>query len=499
MEAFGAPVPIVREGVRVSRNVGYRSTQRCSAPRRAGAASTVGIPVKPAERRRSAFHFHCFSEAPEAHAHSKSERKMLWGGFAFVEADCPLQTRFGIVVEGSAIVEAGPVDALRAKYAGEPLEEEGGDELFLIPGLINAHDHGFGPSAAVLGVRDAELEIWLMGLGRLPFVEPRAAAAYDAALQASSGVTGTVHSHNPRSWEPGAMLEEARGTLRAYAAVGLRVAFHLPMVDQNLFLYEGEDEFIRSLPPHLRPLAESRTRRPPLTTDEYIEVCERLHGECAGEAAHVQAGPAGMAWCSDELVARCAEFARSRRTKYHMHALESRRQRDYARRRLGRPFLEHLEALGCLGPFASFAHMCWAEEGDVAAAGRAGAGDGLREARALWTAHSGALSARDALAAATQGGAAVAFGDDLPAGRLRAGYVADAVLVDLQAALGPWAPPDWLALARPGEGSDVDDDWPLEVALRARAGAAAGPERELVERVRRHLAARDREPPRPCA
>jgi 5-methylthioadenosine/S-adenosylhomocysteine deaminase len=401
--------------------------------------------------------------------------KLIAAGYALPDARAPLATDFAIVVDGARILAAGDRAEMQRAFPATEIERH--DHMLLLPSFVNSHDHGRGLGTAALGIPDAVLETWILGLRAQPAIPPYLAAAYDAARLLRSGVTATAHSHNPRNWR--ALHAESLETVRGYRDAGIRVAFHPPIVDQNNLTYFDQAGFAESLPDDLRPIGRGMLGSPLLAVDEYLSICtdlfERLH-DADGCTVHVQVSPAGGQWCSDGLIAACAEWARARGTRMQMHLLETRFQRAYAQRAFGKSFPRHLDEIGALGPWTTLAHMVWADAEDFALLAERGVGvvhnpssnlrlrsgiapltemmragvrlgigldghgldddqDYLREMRlartlaAMKASGAGEPSARDVLAMATRGGAAVTFGPDCAMGALAEGQLADVVLI----------------------------------------------------------------------
>jgi cytosine/adenosine deaminase-related metal-dependent hydrolase len=411
---------------------------------------------------------------------------IVWAGIAFTQADAPPQRDAALCVEGNRIIAAGQKADLLARYPDAAVV--GGAEYLLLPGFVNSHDHGRAVGSASLGVPDDLLEVWLTMLGAQPSIPPYLAAAYEAIQLIRSGVTATAHSHNPLDWAN--MHAEAQDSLRGYGDVGVRVAFHPPIIDQNLLVYGDEAEFIAAAPPALQPLLHEAAAPIPLSREDYFALCadlmERYH-DIEAHTVHIQVSPAGGQWCSDELTLACVDFARQYQTRVQMHMLETRYQRQYAYRRWGKGFIQHLEEIGAMGEWLTLAHMVYAEPADFpilaecrvgvahnassnlrlrsgvapiaamhAAGVRLGVGldghaldddqDFLREMRLAWTlanqpgATSGTLTASQVLALGTTGAAAITFGADVPLGTLAVGQLADCVLIDWDALRGDFAP-----------------------------------------------------------
>ena len=434
------------------------------------------------------------SSDPAAHA----APRIVWAGLALTDAQTPPRTHTGVCIVGDRVVDVGERDELRVRYPSASLV--GGEDLLLLPGLINSHDHGRGLSTLVLGVTDDLLELWLLGLSVLPTVDPYALALLEGVNLLRSGVTATAHSHNPADWA--ALAAESVATLRGYADTGIRVAFHPPYIDQNVLVYADRDAFLAGLPGEVRSLAAPFLHLPALGMDGYLALCSDLYAryhDAAGHRVHIQISPAGGQWCSDELMLACRDWAVAHDTRVQMHFLETIYQGRYAHRRWGKSFLRHLAEIGMLGPWLTLAHMIWVEEADIPLLQTHGVAvahnpssnlrlrsglaplaayhtaqlpigigldghtfdddqDYLRELRLAWTLANRpgvlapTLDPAAILHMGTAGGAAATFGADVPLGRLQPGMLADLVLVDWRAVEGVWAsaltPPHHLFLRR---------------------------------------------------
>ena len=416
-------------------------------------------------------------------------RQILWAKWAFV--DGVFQQDTALVVDVSSIVEVGDRRTLVEKYPDA--EVFGGDNLLMLPGFINSHDHGRALGTVSLGVPDEILEVWLDNLGIVPRLSPQLAAEYEGLQLILSGVTSVAHSHNPASLAT--LFEEVPHTLKGYANAGVRVAMHPPYVDQNRLIYDDLDSFIDGLPSDLQQRARSVIAPSALTIDDYFAALDELfeaHHDAQNHRVHIQVSPAGGQWASDTLITRAAQWARERGTRIQMHMLETQYQRIYAFRQWGRGFIQHLDDIGALGSWLTMAHMIWVEETDAALLAARGAcvahnpgsnlrlrsgiapiaqfhhagvtvgigmdghtldddQDYLREMRLAFTlcnqppASAVEISPLTVLDMGTRAGAVTTFGADVLLGRLTAGYLADVVLVDWDAVKGDWCPPDFPA------------------------------------------------------
>ena len=413
------------------------------------------------------------------------KKQLIWAGIALTGVESIPQSNFGVCVEGERLIATGERDQLRSRYPDAQIV--GGSHLLLAPAMVNSHDHGRGLGTASLGVPDDLLEIWLLRLSSLPAIDPYLAAAYDGLRLLRSGVGTVAHSHNPRNWNN--MAAEAAATIRGYQDAGIRVAFHPPIVAQNLLVYDNAGGFLASLPPSLQQAARMFLEPALLSGPDYFALCSDLfktYHDAQQHTVHIQVSPAGGQWCSDELIQAAVDFAQRHQTRVQMHLLETRYQRHYAARRWGKSFVQHLEEIGALGPWLTCAHMVWVDESDLPLLAERGVGiahnpssnlrlrsgtapvaqmlaagiplgigldghaldddqDYLREMRLAWTlsnqpgASSPTVEAARIWQMGTTGGVAITLGSDVPLGRLAAGALADLVLIDWQAVQGLWS------------------------------------------------------------
>lgn len=404
---------------------------------------------------------------------------LIWAGKAFTDADAAPQSNFGVCVEGNRIVAVGDREQLHARYADAQVV--GSEQFVLIPAMVNSHDHGRGLGAATLGVADDLLEIWLLKLSSLPNIDPYLAAVYDGLRLLRSGVGTVAHSHNPRSWQN--IKAETAATLRGYADAGIRVGFHPPIVDQNGLVYDDAEKMLLSLPADLKPLAKQFMGPAPLDRHDYFGLCTDLintYHDTEQFMCQIQVSPAGGQWCSDELILEAVDFAQRHEIRVQMHLLETRYQRQYAVRKWGKSFVQHLDEIGALGEWLTCAHMVWVDEEDLPLLAERGTAvahnpssnlrlrsgiapvakmldagltvgigldghsleddqDYLRELRLAWTlsnqpgANTPTVAAETIWQMATTNGAAITLGKNVPLGKLAVNQLADLVLIDWSA------------------------------------------------------------------
>lgn len=472
-------------------------------------------------------------------------KQIITSSIGLASAHAASQLNFAVVVEGNRIIDTGDAGELQQRHADA--QRVDGTACLLMPALVNSHDHGRGLGTASRGIDDDILETWLLMLRAQPDVSPYLAAALDGLRLARSGVCLTAHSHNPLNWLN--LHDEAEATLRGYRDAGVRVAFHMPLVDQNALVYIDEAGFVSQLPGDLHAIGQNMVGSKPISHDTYFEVCEALfeaHHSLEGWA-QIQVSPAGGQWCSDAGILRCVDFAKQHNTRVQIHLLETFRQRKYAQRMWGKSFVQHFDEIGALGPWLTLAHMVWVDDADLAllaergvciahnpssnlrlrsgiaplnemrAAGiTLGVGldghgldddqDFLRELRLAHTlaamraempdAKASRLQAEDILHLGTAGGAVTTFGRDAQLGVLQAGALADLILIDLSFSVldltadahRAMAPALLLRLATSRHVRDVmvNGEWSVRSGQHVRLSEA-----DLLDQIKRDFAAQD--------
>jgi cytosine/adenosine deaminase-related metal-dependent hydrolase len=80
----------------------------------------------------------------------------------------------------------------------------------------------------------------------------------------------------------------------------------------------------------------------------------------------VQYGPAGVQWCTDDMLRRIGEASARTGRRVHMHLLETRYQRAFMDQAYPDGVVRHLDALGLLSPRLTLAHCVWARPDELA-------------------------------------------------------------------------------------------------------------------------------------
>jgi cytosine/adenosine deaminase-related metal-dependent hydrolase len=236
--------------------------------------------------------------------------------------------------------------------------------IFVLPALVNAHDHGRAVRTSSLGASGKPLETWLQYQALIPAVDPYLAAAVALSRSALGGV-GVVMMHLTRPQGLTDLPTEAAAIARAARDIGLRVGFAVSMRDRNPLVYGPSEPVLAALPAAARKEIEAVVLRKPLPPKDFIALVEEVAAVTAGPMFDVQFGPNGMQWCSDALLTAIAEASQRSGRRIHMHLLETRYQRVWADAARPAGIVKHLDALGLLSPRLTLAHCVWARTDEL--------------------------------------------------------------------------------------------------------------------------------------
>ena len=246
------------------------------------------------------------------------------------------------LVPGLAVQVDG--DRIAAVGAPEQLAAAGGERLrlagqVLMPGLVNAHQHGRGVTALQLGFEDDYLEPWMAFKRRRLQLDPYLQTLYASLAMLANGVTGAIHANSVGGGA--GYPAEVEAQLRAYADSGLRVMFGVGAMDRAELAYPpaAQAGILAGLPEALRARLGD-VARPAYCAgiEASLAFMDALRSRFAGHARIGFAwSPAGPHWVSDELRGALARDAAAHGTPIHMHALESAAQADTANAMWPRP------------------------------------------------------------------------------------------------------------------------------------------------------------------
>jgi len=243
-------------------------------------------------------------------------------------------------------------DRIAAVTAGE------GDGTLVMPALGNAHDHARIARLSQVGSYDVPLEAWLPYLTLLPAVDPYLSSAVSFARSARGGV-GAVMAHYTRVQGLTDFPTEARAVAKAARDVGIRMALAVHCRDLNPLVYDPHEKLLAELSPAACECVTRRFLRQPLSPKDQVAMVETVAAEVEGGGVTVQYGPAGVQWCSDEMLRLIGEASARTGRRVHMHLLETKYQRNWADRTYPQGIVRYLDEIGLVNERVSFAHCIY--------------------------------------------------------------------------------------------------------------------------------------------
>ena len=377
-----------------------------------------------------------------------------------------------VLVDGGTIADV----VRRGSVKGEGMQRVEASGRALMPGLVNGHNHA--QTGLSKGLFDRyNLETYLNAqpgvTGRRTLEDKHLSALIGAAEMVRKGCTA---GYDMFGEFPLPTAEGIEAVARAYAEAGMRAAIAPMMADRSF--YQAIPGLAEALPAELREQALKAKYAP------YKETLSSVEGVLKNwkfdpDNIKPALGPTIPHHCSDEFLLACRDLARDKALGIQMHVAESRLQAAVAPKIYGESLVAHLAKLKLLTPSFCVAHGVWLDDDDRKRLADAGAsishnpgsnlklGSGIADMRAmlkrglnvaigtdgaassdnlnafeamrlacylsrvkgnppeLW------VSAREALRAATEGGARALGFERL--GRIEKGWKADLVLLDLGA------------------------------------------------------------------
>jgi cytosine/adenosine deaminase-related metal-dependent hydrolase len=269
-----------------------------------------------------------------------------------------------IYVSGKNIVEIGPYNDLKSVYP--TADVLGSDQFWVMPGLVNAHQHGKGLTTFQLGGMDDCFEISRFSPDPQASVEPYIDTLYGCMRMIEAGITTCIHYNSSRA--PSLYEADVVDRMRAYQESGVRVSYGLDIRDRNHLVY-GDREFIQSLPSPLKEkvVAKFTTSRT-LTADAYFPLVKKLADSLASageERVKLFLTPAGPQWCTEDLLRAIRQESIDRDLGIQIHVSETKYQRAFFSRAYGKTATQWLNDLDFLTPRVSIAHGVWLNQNDV--------------------------------------------------------------------------------------------------------------------------------------
>ncbi|MFW5834690.1 MAG: amidohydrolase family protein [Pseudomonadota bacterium] len=263
-----------------------------------------------------------------------------------------------ILIEGDTILEVG-APGLAAPAEATVVDAAG---MLLHPGLINAHTHGHGNLAKGMGDRWS-LELLLtaapwIGGGR-ELEDKYLTTLIGAAEMLTKGCTACYDL----SFEfPSPTVDGMAACAKAYRDAGLRAVLAPMVADTTLF--EAIPGLMDALPPALQKDAESYRLAPTETTLQRIR--EIVRGfDVDRDLVRPAVAPTIPHHCTTAFLEGCRDIAREHGLGLHSHVAEGKVQAIAGRKLYGSTLLQHMDALGLVGPDFVVAHGVWLDDEDM--------------------------------------------------------------------------------------------------------------------------------------
>jgi len=284
-----------------------------------------------------------------------------------------MQERFGlhgiikdgaVYVSGKNIIEVGHYKDLKAQYPTATVI--GSPHFWVMPGFVNAHQHGKGLTNFQLGGLDEPLEMTRVKAAPQAKISPYLDTLYAALRMIEAGVTTCLHYNSSRG--PAQYENDVRERIRAYDEAGIRVSFGLDIRDRNHVVY-GDDEFLATLPESLKERARAKISQPRTAdSDNYVRLVKQLTEDVKNNPdgrIQIFLTPAGPQWCTADLLQNIRRISEERHLGIQIHVLETKYQRTYFYRTYGKSAVEWLDELDFLSRRVSLAHGVWLSERDI--------------------------------------------------------------------------------------------------------------------------------------
>ncbi|ORE95129.1 amidohydrolase family protein [Aurantimonas sp. 22II-16-19i] len=267
-----------------------------------------------------------------------------------------------VAIAADRVAAVGRFEDVRSRFPGGAVLDY--RQAIILPGLINAHQHGRGLSPLLLGYRDDALEPWIAARRRHGPPDIYAVTRLAAEEMLANGVTATLHANYSYGSD---YREELGETARAYRDAGIRATICIGYQDRGFLAYENEAEFVAALPEDARKALRIPAAPPYAgSVAGTIALMEEMSARF-GDAPLITFayGPAGPQWVSDEAWTALARDAARRGVGLHFHLLESPLQAAWCRKAHGGSTLSHLRRLGVFEAKTSCAHGVYMSEEDM--------------------------------------------------------------------------------------------------------------------------------------
>ena len=293
--------------------------------------------------------------------------KLLLTGARVLSPDALSAPFADLLIEGGRIAAVLPPGTQVAD--AQPFDAR---DRLVIPGLVNGHTHGHGGLAKGSGDKwDLALLLahapWVGGGRNLE--DKTLSTTLTAVEMLKKGCTAAFDM--PAEF-PAPTVEGLDAMAEAYAAVGLRAVI-APMV-ADLTFFQGTPGLIEALPEAHRARAAAMRMARPEDTLAAIGTAAQSWSH-ARRNIRLGCAPTIPLHATDAFMQGCRRLAADHGLRMQTHVAEARYQAAAGELRYGgATLLEHMDALGLVGPWFSVAHGVWLTPSDLDLLAKRGAG-----------------------------------------------------------------------------------------------------------------------------
>lgn len=288
-----------------------------------------------------------------------SQRAMVIRGGRLLDIDANRAEPTDILIAGGTILEMG-APGLAAPDGADEIDAR---DRLMMPGLVNGHTHGHGGLCKGMVGDCLPLEAFLTSgsaLNSNRTVEDKYLCALVSAVElVRKGCTATYDLFVEF---PTPSREGIEAVGRAYDDVGMRAVVAPMMADKTL--YQALPGLIDAMPENVRATLEKIQTAPYETS---IEECRAILHSWPFDRDRLRPAiaPTIPLHCSDEFLVACGGLGRDFDVGLQTHLAESKSQAVLGFKKYGRSLTAHLEKLGLLGPNFSAAHAIWIGRDDM--------------------------------------------------------------------------------------------------------------------------------------
>ena len=239
-------------------------------------------------------------------------------------------------------------------------------ECLLIPGLINSHNHSYG-NLLKGTTENIPLEVWKMdaiaGGANRSSREIYVSTLLGCIEMVKSGTTAVLDHLSLNE-------EGLRAALKAYEDIGMRAAI-APMFDDKPY-YETLLYASEIFP---EELISKANLIPKPSVSELITTCKNLIQDFNNKESRlsIMIGPSAPQRCSTKLLEKVIELAEEKDVGLHTHLLETKTQAVTSIEKYDKSLTKFLREIGFLQERTSLAHGVWLSDEDIEVVAGSGA------------------------------------------------------------------------------------------------------------------------------